>query len=93
MPLTNLPMAKKPCTTAPAVVEPRKSQHARTPKRVTPDAHTPPETASCVMIKFLSVLAPFHISKTPEKASATLTKVLTALGTPGSSKKITIAPK
>ena len=86
-------MAKKLCATAPAVVEPRKSHRARAPKRVTPDAYTLPETASCMMIKVLSVLAPSQISKTPEKASATLTKVLTALGPPGSSKNKTVAPK
>ena len=86
-------MSKKPCAIETAVVEPRNPHRSRTPKRVTPDAHTPPETAICVMIKVLSVLAPSHISKTPEKASATLTKVLTALVPPGSSKKKTVAPK
>ena len=75
-------MAKKPCATSPAVVKPRKSQHARTPKRLTPDAHTPQETASCMMVKD-SMLAPSQISNTPEKARVTLTKVLTALGSPG----------
>ena len=45
------------------------------------------------MIKFLSVIAPSQISKTLEKASATLTKVLTALGPPGSLKKKIVAPK
>ena len=45
------------------------------------------------MIKVLSVLSPSHISKTPEKASATLTKVLATLGPPGSSKNKTAAPK
>ena len=80
-------MAKKPCATAPAVFEPRKSQYVRTQKRVTQDAHTSPETASCVMIKVLSELAPSQISKTPEKTSATLTKVLNALDPLASSKK------
>ena len=79
-------MAKKPCATAPAVFEPRKSQYVRTQKRVTQDAHTSPETASCVMIKD-SMLTPPHISKNAEKARATLTKVLTALGSLGSSRK------
>ena len=80
-------MAKKTCATAPAVVKPRKSHRASAPKCVTPDAHTPPETASCVMIKVLSELAPSQISKTPEKTSATLTKVLNALDPLASSKK------
>ena len=90
--MINSPMAKKPCATAPAVVGPRKSQHACTPKHVTPDAYTPPETARCVMIKD-SMLAPSQISKTPEKARATLTKILTALVPLGSSKKKTVSPK
>ena len=87
----NPPMANKLCATAPAVVEKRKSLHARTPKRVTTDAHTPPETASCMMIKD-SMLASSQIFKTPEKARATLTKVLTTLGSPGSTKKKTVTP-
>ena len=89
--LTNPPVAKKPCATAPAVMDQRMSLHVRTPNRVTPDAHTPPETASCMMIKD-SMLASSHILKTLEKPRATLTKVLTALGYPGNTRKKTVTP-
>ena len=76
MPLTNPSKAKKLCTTAPAVVEQRMSLYVCIPKHVTPDDHTPPETASYMTIKE-SILASPQIFKTPEKPHATLTKVLT----------------
>ena len=85
MPLTNLSMAKKLCTTSPVVVEQRMSLHVRTPKRATPDFYTPPETASCMMNK-KSMIAYSQIFKTPEKPRTTLTKVLTTLGSPGSTR-------
>ena len=84
-------MAKKLCATAPAVVKQRMSLHVRTPKRVTPDAHTPPETSICMTIKE-SMLASSQIFKTPEKHCATLTKVLTTLSSPGSTRKKTVTP-
>ena len=78
-------MAKKLCTTAPAVVEQIKSLHVRTPKRGTPENHTQPETASYMTNKN-SMLASSQIFKTPEKPRTTLTKVLTTLGSPGSTR-------
>ena len=78
-------MAKKLCATAPAVVKQRMSLHFRTPKRATPDAHTLPETTSCIMNK-KTMLASSKIFKTPDKSRTTLTKVLTTLGSPGSTR-------
>ena len=78
-------MAKKLCTTAPAVVEQRKSLHVRTPKRATPDTYTLPDTASCTTNNN-SMLASSQIFKTPEKLRTTLAKVLTTLGSPGSTR-------
>ena len=85
VPLTNLSMAKKLCTTAPAVIEQRKSLHICTSRRLTPDANTPPEMVSCMTNKN-SMLASSQIFKTPEKPRTTLTKVLTTLGSPGSTR-------
>ena len=91
VPLTKLSMAKKLCTTAPAVVEQRIPLHVRTPKRATPDAHTLTETTRCTTNKN-SMLASSQIFNNPEKPCTTLTKVLTTLGSPGSTRNKSATP-